>query len=317
LSKAVQTSVVFHVPAAVITAGAAMPPFYAKAAEVLTQQGVKTCFVPHQRATTLAQIEADRDFHIIDRGRIRHPRALNTASAYIAPFFYLDPMGVRTFSSLAELPFEADRVDPHRAQRFHNNLRARLVTARKSRYEQPSEVLAIPQHCIAVFLQSEGERDVDEACYFNLRQMIRALLARADPRPIVVKPHPMDSDLDTLAWLVQKARKDSRLQIIPANIHDILAQADVVVTINSAVGIEAMLDARPVVLCGHADFRACAETARSPNGLDAAISQAEAKDWPFAAFLHWFFVENCLSLRAKDFGPQLIARITATGFSLP
>ena len=54
-------------------------------------------------------------------------------------------------------------------------------------------------------------------------------------------------------WLVRQMRKSPRLQVIPGNVHDILAAASVVVTINSAVAVEAMVHEKPVILCGAAD----------------------------------------------------------------
>lgn len=176
--------------------------------------------------------------------------------------------------------------------------------------------MEVPPGCIAVFLQTEAHRGVAETCYLRLRPMIKALLARDDPRPIVVKPHPRDTDIDTFDWLARKARKDRRLQIIPANIHDILAACAVVVTINSAVGIEAMVHGKPVVLCGHADFHHACLTVRRAEEMDAAIAAAEARDWPHARYLSWFYQDHCLDPRRPDLAQAVLRRMAATGYDL-
>jgi hypothetical protein len=175
--------------------------------------------VLHNRETALAEIAADDAFHIFDHGRIQHPRALNSASAYLMPFRYLDPQGVRGFSSLGAARFEAADQDPAQAAAFFAMLQARFVAERQSRYDQPDEVLDIPEHCIAVFLQSETHRKVGETCHLTMRHMIKALLARDDPRPIVVKPHPRDTDLDTFGWLARKAKTDVRCGETPSARH--------------------------------------------------------------------------------------------------
>jgi hypothetical protein len=312
--------VVLHVPSAVLAGNGGGERFYPPFQRALRARGIKTRMVLHNRETALAEIAADDAFHIVDHGRIQHPRALNSASAYLMPFRYLDPQGVRGFSSLGAVRFDAADQDPAQAAAFFAMLQGRFVAERQSRYDQPDEILDIPEQCIAVFLQSETHRKVGETCHLTMRHMIKALLARDDPRPIVVKPHPRDTDLDTFGWLARKAKKDARLQILPANIHDMLARADVVVTINSAVGIEAMLHRVPVVLCGSADFHHICETVQSRDGMEAGVQRAEARkvadDWPFEAYLHWFYGQMCFDPTAPDFIDRFIARVAAQGYDL-
>lgn len=312
--------VVLHVPSGVLAGNGGGERFYPPFQRALRARGIQTRMVLHNRETALAEIEADEAFHIFDHGRIRHPRALNSASAYLLPYRYMDPEGVRGFSSLGGRAFEVGAQDPNAARPFFDALQARYVAGRMSRYDQPDEVLDIPSPCIAVFLQSETHRKVGETCHLTMRHMIKALLDRDDPRPIVVKPHPRDTDLDTFGWLGRKAKKDARLHILPANLHDMLARADVAVTINSAVGIEAMLHRVPVVLCGSADFHHICETVTARDGMEAGIARAEARkaagDWPFEAYLHWFYGQMCLDPTAPDFIDRFIARVAAQGYDL-
>ena len=99
-----------------------------------------------------------------------------------------------------------------------------------------------------------------------------------------------------------------------------LARADVAVTINSAVGIEAMLHRVPVVLCGSADFHHICETVQSREGMDAGIQRAEARkaagDWPFEAYLYWFYGQMCFDPTAPDFIDRFIAKVAAQGYDL-
>lgn len=313
-------SVLLHVPPGVLSGNGGGERFYHPFQRRLRERGIKTRMVLHNRATALDEIAADDAFHILDHGAVQHPRALNTGSAYLLPYRYMDPIGIRGFSSHARAVFEPDGQDPAVAAAFFAGLRARFVEGRLSRYDQPEEALDVPDHCIAVFLQTESHRKVGETCHLTLRHMVKALMDRDDPRPIVIKPHPRDTDMETYGWLAQKARKDKRVQILPANIHDILARADVAVTINSAVGIEAMLHRCPVVLCGAADFHHICETVRSRDGMEAGIARAEARkaagDWAFEAYLHWFYAEMCLDPTAPDFIDRFIARVAARGYAL-
>lgn len=314
------SGIVLHVPKAILSGKGTGERFYGPFVRGLRARRIRVRLALHDRARALDAIAADAAFHIFDHGAICHPRALNTASAYLLPFRYFDPVGVRGASSLGQAHFSAQDQDKAASAGFFAALQARFVQGRISRYPQPEEELAVPDHCIAVFLQSEAHRMVGETCHLSLRQMVKALLDRDDPRPIVIKPHPRDTDLDTYDWLARKARKDGRLHILPANIHDILARADVVVTINSAVGIEAMLHRCPVVLCGAADFHHICETVLSRDGMTAGIARAEARrmadDWPFEAYLHWFYGQMCLDPSAPDFIDRFIARVAGRGHDL-
>jgi hypothetical protein len=306
----------FHLPGSVLRDRAEMKPYYVKLTEGLAARGHRVTLALHDRATLLAEVAASTDFHIVDHGKQRHARVLNTGIAYVYPFWNLDPWGIRALSSIAEKPFDCNAVLADLATDFANRLRKRWVVPRKSRYEQPMQAAQIPVGCIAVFLQSEDHRDVTETCHLDLRQMVKALMARDDPRAIVIKPHPRDLDPKTRRFLQRIADRDSRIHIVDANIHDILAQAAVCVTINSAVGIEAMMQAVPVVLCGQTDFHHCAVTVKTSGDMDAGIAQALQTHWPHDAFLYWYFGLNCLNAGKDTLVDDFLARVAATGYTL-
>lgn len=306
--------VVFHLPASVLRGTEDLAPFYEKLIAGLRDRGAEVRQVLHDRARILAEVEADGGFHIVDHGAIRHPRILNTGVAYIYPFRNMDPWGIRALSSISAMPFDPAAIDPAAATAFADKLRRRLIGKRTSRYEQPEARQAVPKGCIAVFLQSEGHRSVEETCHLDLRAMLGAVLAVPDGRPVVVKPHPRDHDAETRLYLRRLARRHPRLQVVEANIHDILQAADVAVTINSATGIEAMLHGCPVVLCGQADFHHQAITVRQPDEMAYALHEALIRSWHHDAFLYWYFAQNCLSAMSPTLVDDLLARIAATGY---
>lgn len=288
-----------------------MKPYYTKLISGLRGMGLRVDTVLHHRATTLATVEAVPGVHIVDHGNLRHARLLNTGIAYIYPFWNLDPWGIRALSSISARPFNAGSVDAAVAAEFAGRLRKRLVAARESRYPQAEAVAEVPQGCIVVFLQSEAHRAVGETCHLTMRQMLAALLARDDPRAIVVKPHPRDTDPRTRAYLARLAARDGRVQVVDANIHDMLAAASVAVTINSAVGIEAHLHRVPVVLCGRTDFHHAAVTLTDRREMEAAIARAEATDWPHDAYLQWYFAGQCLNAGKPSLVADFLEKVGA------
>lgn len=288
-------------------------PFYTRLIDGFSARGGEVRLLLHDRVTALATVEATPGFHILDHGRLRHPRALNAGVAYVYPFWHLDPWGIRAFSSIGAKTFDPATIPQGPARAFADRLRSRLVLGRKSRYAQPQDRVPLPQGAIAVFLQDESHRDLTETCHLTMEAMLAALTARDDPRPILIKPHPLDTDATRHRALRRLAKADPRVQVVAANIHDMIAAASVVVTINSATGLEAMMQGKPVILCGRADFHHIATTVTTAAELDAALS-APSQAQPYDAFLYWYFRLNCLSAQSPTLVEDVLARLAAQGF---
>ena len=139
-----------HLPHSQLEAEGRLP-FYQRLIDGWHARGGNLSLVLHDRATARATVEATPGFHILDHGRLRHPRALNAGVAYVYPFWHLDPWGIRAFSSIAAKHFDPARIPADAAASFAARLRDRLIGGRSSRYVQPVEVLPVPAGCVAVF----------------------------------------------------------------------------------------------------------------------------------------------------------------------
>ena len=84
-------------------------------------------------------------------------------------------------------------------------------------------------------------------------------------------------------------------------------------TLTSAVGFEAFLHKKPVVLAGQTDFGQNAITVTDPASVGAAIEAAIARKWPHEKFLVWFLKQNCLDDNPRSL-PELMARVHAKGY---
>lgn len=305
----------FHLPGSWLNPiGDGVLPFYQKLFAGLDGRGITwdTCVL--DRATAMARVDADDVFHIINHGRFQHPRILNSGIAYIYPFWNMDPAGIRAFSSIADTPFSASDVDGDLARPFFRRLRKRLVHGRTSRYEQPDAIAVVPLGSVAVFLQSEGHRIVGETCYLDRWEMIDGVLAAVDG-PVVVKPHPRDRDPETIMRLEKLRLMHPNLTVSDANIHDILSACTRVVTINSAVGIEAFLHRKPVILCGQSDFHHIAQVAHNAQELGRFLKQnkrAKAYD----KYVYWYFAQHCLSTTDPTLVDRFLDRVKAQGYEV-
>ena len=306
---------VFHLPGSWLGVfGSGVLPFYQKLFDGLDARGIKwdTCVL--DREEVMQQVAADDAFHIVNHGRFTHPRILNSGIAYVYPFWNMDPNGIRAFSSIADSKFHADQVDGEIARPFFKRLRQRLVMGRTSRYEQPKDVGHIPEGAVAVFLQSEGHRIVGETCHLDRWQMVETVLENVDG-PVVVKPHPRDRDEATKEHLERLCHKYPNLHVSEANIHDIMTAATRVVTINSAVGVEAYLHRKPVILCGQADFHHIAQVAHDTQELGRFLKQ-EKRAKAYDKYVYWYFAQQCLSTNEPELLDRFLERVRARGYEV-
>lgn len=302
--------VVFHLPKDWLgPSGEGLMPFYERLREGLIAEGSVVEIRALDKATVAEQAEADQAVHLVNHGRVRHPRVWNAGIAYVYPFWNVDPWGIRAFSSIAEARFEADAVSAEAARPFFRRLRKRLVTARVSRYPQAEGIERLPEGAVAVFLQSEAHRDVEESCYLDREAMVETVI-EATAGPVVIKPHPRDMDPSTQDWLEKLAARCDRVRVSEANIHDILASAERVVTINSAVGVEAYLHRTSVVLCGQSDFHHIARVARSREALAEAV-RAPVRKRPYDKYVYWYFGLQCLNTTEPDLARRFLERAKA------
>ena len=305
-------NIILHLPAP-MARQADLPGFPRLLRDQLTAAGARVDI----RARDLDALNAmgdTPDLHIIWQGRIRHPRALNTAVGYIFPFWYLDPMGVFGESSLAGAQFDPAAQDPKASADLVARLTQRLVIPRKSRFDQPDTGETYREGCIAVFLQGWSE-PTERLRYMSEAEMLDAVLRDTGGRPVVIKPHPNTRDRETFEMLATLADRPD-VTVTFGNIHDILARAAVSVSLCSSVSLEGMLHRCPAVLFGRSDFHHCAMTVTTAADWPRARDTAIATDWPFAAFLHWFLEKGMINASRTEFVDLVAQRFAQNGIDL-
>ncbi len=299
--------VVFHVPRSWLhLGGPGLHRFYLRVCEGLKARGVAFDVMTLDRSQLADVVNGDQAIHVVHHGKFAHPRARNTDVAYIYPFWNFDPKGIRAFSSIADMAFPQGDIDPEIAHPFFRRLRKRSVGKRNSRYPQPRDVASLPDAAAAIFLQTEENRAVSENCYLDRWEMVAATCEALDG-PVLVKPHPLDTDPATLSGLKDLQGRYPHLVVSDGNIHDLITTAARVVTINSAVGIEAYLHRKPVVLCGQSDFHHVADVARTTADLRKILQRAPRRR-AYDKFIWWYFADQCLDVAAPDLVDRFCAR---------
>lgn len=257
-------------------------------------------------------VAGDGDLHIVENGFVRGEGYLNATLAYLEGFWHLDPRGGLANSSIGALDYDPKAVDEAAARRFFAGLKARFAQARHSRYAQPRTVAEVPAGCIAVFLQGPAPQRQGQA-HLSYEAMLRAVAGGARGRPVLVKPHPLKPE-PGLAQIEKVRREGFDLIASTANVHDLLANACVSVSVNSATAIEGFLHGTPAILFGRSDFRHFVDTVHEPDGFAPALAAALAQKRDYACALFWYFGLHCLNLDAADFEGKVLAVFARAGF---
>lgn len=254
----------------------------------------------------------DGNLHILDDRSLRAANVLNAAVAYLWGFWHLDPCGTKAFSSIGAAAYDPADMPFRRAKPFYQGLQRDWARARRSKYDQTVAELPVPRGAVAVFLQGDHPR-ASGAAHCDDLQMLRAVLREAGDRPVLVKPHPLLAEGPDLADVRALARGDDRVQVTTANVHDILAQAAVSVSMNSTVALEGFLHRTPAILFGRADFHHFTGQASPEGGFADVLAREEARTGGYAQYLAWYFLRHCLRPQTPGFRAALIARLTAPG----
>ncbi|SIS75108.1 capsular polysaccharide export protein, LipB/KpsS family [Phaeovulum vinaykumarii] len=261
-------------------------------------------------------LPGDGDLHVVESGWVTGPGWLSAAVAYLPGYWHLGPDGILGDGPAGRRPCTPEEIPAAEALSTYARLRAQFARARRSRYKQARGREHLPRDAIAVCLQGNEPHRRGQAYLSNV-EMLRAVIRAAGARPVLVKGHPLNPQVAG-ALLTQMAGEIAasgvRVHETSANIHDLLAQSAVNVSINSATALEGMLHGRPAIVCGRTDYAGLVETVRDPAEFPAALLRALSTPRDWARAVTWYFTRNCLWIEGPHFERDLLAVLSAAGF---
>lgn len=249
----------------------------------------------------------------LHNGAAEEPNVLNTALAYLDPYWHVDPDGVLGMSSAGRVPFDEAAVDPKAAGSFFMRQRRGFVRQRQSRYHQPTERVEILHGAIAVFLQGDTEL-TRRTMLPGSERMIRSVAEGAGGRPIVVKHHPLKTNPEDVAEIEALKSEGVNIRQVDANVHDILDKCAVTVAISSAACFEGFLHRKPAILFGKSDLKTFAQSAQDGPSFAAALDKALNGRRSYRRFVYWYLTTHCVSLESETFIQEILKRAEAIGF---
>jgi hypothetical protein len=119
---------------------------------------------------------------------------------------------------------------------------------------------------------------------------------------IHLKPHPANPKL--MQKYISCYPQTSLLLWRDENIHDLIDECDAVFVVNSGVGFEALLHAKPIVMFGRAEYDCVAIRAKLDD-IDTAWDECQASDSAqllkkYSQFFNWFTTEYAVDMSRGD-----------------
>lgn len=153
--------------------------------------------------------------------------------------------------------------------------------------------LEIPKAQRFVFVALQVPDDtVAQFAYFDIFDAIQILSAFYQDKDckILVKKHPLDNRESTEQNL-EKVLDLPNVHLVQGNIHRYIEECEYVLTVNSGVGIEALLYEKPVITIGDSDYKDATINIRSTEELKQRLLEGnfEASKKEIQDFLEKFF----------------------------
>lgn len=248
-------------------------------------------------------------WHTIDAGR---EGQFHLKIGTLFGHFIVDSKGYSGWSSIAdgELHELVSDVDQDAADAHWRKLHADLVEGAVSKYSQSVEPppTGIDEY---VFLPMQVADDtVAKLADIDTSALLGAMVlwARKSGTPVVVKRHPMCKSPE-VAELIGQAERAGHIRVSNANIHQLIAGASCVVTVNSGVGAEALVQLKPVVTTGRSDYAPATHRVGTIGELHALLDEKPglpADEGTIRKFL-WYYT-NRYSVPSSD-APALRSRL--------
>jgi tetratricopeptide (TPR) repeat protein len=223
----------------------------------------------------------------------RDPRWLHIQEAPFAGCCSFDSQGFAGFASIAgdssHIVAETAHVPQAQLDETFKLLRSRYVERNVSKYAQTSENEPLPEKFVFIPLQVSTDIVADLAFLDGDRLLSEVTRHYAGTdTAVVVKRHPYCRSFRVQRLLLELSERG---QIVVCNnsIHDLLARCERVFTVNSGVGLEALLHDKPVIATGKCDYAHAVRIAKTPDALRELLQQAPALDLEAARKLLWFY----------------------------
>ena len=284
--------------------------FFTKLVRHATKQGISSRIVATGGSTSRLLLDQDHINIIVGDQPSYGANRMHVLPGYIWGFWYLDEVGVFANSSLRFARFAAEEIDADKAEYFFNGVSGHMLRENVSKAPQEVRMKNPMRAAAAVIYCQDIEHLTPRTHFLTTEQMIRTAAETCKDELVYVKPHP--SQNKTMRKVLMDIAADYQNVIISdASIHDLTDAARMVLTQNSAVGFEALMQKRCVITCAKSDYWHATLTPKTVPDLKEALQYGpEAmSDFPYAKYFYWFLERNSLEPAKAEFEKRAWSKI--------
>lgn len=230
---------------------------------------------------------------------------------HLSDLFTIDPLGWGADHSKVLGPPDLQGVEPAPAEEFVGSLRLEFLQTGASKIAQPNraESNSLPDDYIFVPIQTPRDYVQVHHAPISCLSFVRLIADWANEwqQNVVFKLHPglyptSDCDNEIIKAVHEYDQRSHHVFCRQANVHDLIANAKGVFTINSGVGFESLIHGKPVVTFGACDyqwvtFRATADSVNAAREFVFGYTdELRQNAW---RFIYHYFFRHAFSIQAK------------------
>lgn len=194
------------------------------------------------------------------------------------------------------------------SQDFCQNLSKEFFHSGFSKAQQPASIenLDLPSNYILVPLQVPTDTMIRTHSPISVIDFVKLISkwAGTQKQNVVLKLHPSSLDNTNLVQAThQCAEENEYIQIMDANIHQLIMKSRGVILINSGTGFESLIHGKPVVTFGSCDYECVTFKAKSENlndGLKFIKQYSKEQQTSAYQFIYYYAHHHAFSIAKED-----------------
>lgn len=209
----------------------------------------------------------------VDKGRV------HIKESPLANYFTIDSFGYSGWSSVSracsdDIEENTKSLSHSKIEEIHEKLYHEFVRCNYSKYDQPkvaNSVLTGRKGYVLLCLQVVTD-PVAQLAYIDVVSLLKYMvkLAKREKFELVIKRHPKCRS-KYIERFLKRAEEVRNITITVDSIHRLVANCKTVVTVNSGVGMEALIHLKPVVCSGRTEYASVCTIVKNKRELQAAV----------------------------------------------
>jgi hypothetical protein len=272
--------------------------FYRTLFKVLALEGINYTVTPTKGIPITDDLNYKDTIHLTYH--TKHPciNAINIKVSYLPNLFYFDRKGYSGWSETTDDIKTKDylnRVEDHIAKSYFEKIASHYIHNNISKYPQPLETNKHPNHNHDyIFLATQVIDDsVSELAYIDTLTLIKHATTACETLGIdlLIKRHPKCSSIE-IKQTIEEATQKNHVLTTNGSIHDLIKNAEAVLTVNSGVGFESLLHLKQVYITGKADYHWACTTIKTEYELKTKLLKSKVPEDRIRQFVYYFCNEN-------------------------